>query len=112
MKLTSKSRPFVPKIGRVEEKTGENNKIEEVKQEKENLKIDEDLGDPGILFINCIINKILGAIRSHNPFTDALNNFEYREPDEKELEESKRIADEYFAEEENRQKKWLYSEEK
>jgi len=50
LKLTSKSRPFVPKIGRVEEKAGENNKIEEVKQEKENLKIDEDLGDPGILF--------------------------------------------------------------
>uniref|UniRef100_A0A7S3KRQ1 Uncharacterized protein n=1 Tax=Euplotes crassus TaxID=5936 RepID=A0A7S3KRQ1_EUPCR len=43
---------------------------------------------------------------------DAFNNFSYREPDEEEMKESKKIADSYMEYQEKEEKEWFIEQEK
>ena len=60
---------------------------------------------------NILIDWFIGTERTNNPFTNAFNNYSYREPTEEELKESQRIADQYMKDQEKDENEWFIEQE-
>lgn len=53
----------------------------------------------------------IGTKRTANPFMNAFNDYEYREPNEEEIKASQEFADKYMKDQEEEEKEWFIKQE-